>query len=130
MNIQEWKLRMAVLWIMMFLSLLSLFVFNLLDIVLSESVSESVREENLGQGVLALVSATFMLEIIMVWLSLVLKPSISRWPGFVLIALCLVAIIPSFIDSLTSLTWWAIILHIWTLAVSILIIWYGIKIPY
>ena len=125
MSTQEWKLRMAVLWIIMFLSLLSLLVFDLLDIV----VLESAREDNLTQGELILISAAFMLEIIMVWLSLVLKPSISRWPGFVLIALCLVAIIPSFISSLTSLTWWSVILHIWALAASILIIWYGIKIP-
>lgn len=122
MNTQEWRLRMAVLWIIMFLSLL---VFDLVDIVLLESV----REENLGQGVLALVSAIFLLEIVMVWLSMVLKPSISRWPGFVLIAVCLLAIIPSFIESLTSLTWWSVILHLWALPASILIIWYGIKIP-
>jgi len=125
MNTQEWKLRMAVLWIIMFLSLLSLLVFNMLDIVLSESV----REEKLGQGDLVLVSAVFLFEIIMVWLSLVLKPTISRWPGFVLIALCLISIIPSIFESLTSLTWWSIILHIWALAASILIIWNGIKIP-
>ena len=125
MNTQGWKLRMAVLWIIMLLSLLSLLVFDLVDIVLSESGGE----ENLGQGVLALVSAAFLLEIIMVWLSLVLKPSISRWPGFVLIVLCLIFIIPSFISSLISLTWWSVILHMWALPASILIIWNGIKIP-
>jgi len=65
----------------------------------------------------------------MVWLSLVLKPAMSRWPSIVLGALLAFVKTTGVIDGITSSSPGILITEAWGLVAALFIIWYGTRIP-
>jgi hypothetical protein len=86
MNQLEWKVKVAALWILVIFSLL----IGLVLIAIMASAGMVATEGITGQN-LPFVAMIFFLEAIIVWLTLALKPRISRWPNIVLAAICLLS---------------------------------------
>lgn len=116
MNQQGWKLRLVILWL---LQIIDYFIY-----ILFLSFSEAINTEVNTTGAII-----FLVMCIMMWMSLVLKPSISRWPSIVFAIQLVILKTIGTVEGLTSSRPGIFITEAWGLLAALLIIWYGIKIP-
>jgi hypothetical protein len=116
-----WKNKVVALWIFS--------ILNFIAVLLLPGSIELIIEQ-MGDIVGLVISFYFSLTCLMIWLTVSLKPTQSRWPiilvgvffSFVKIQWIISAISGELILDL-------FIAEIWGLIVTIMIIWYGWKIP-
>jgi hypothetical protein len=118
-----WKLRLVILWLLQIINYFTYILFFLFSGGLGPGGGNSGGGNPIGGAL------TFLVMCIMVWLSLILKPAISRWPSIVLGALLAYVKTTGVIDGITSSSPGIFITEAWGLAAALFIIWYGIKIP-
>jgi len=116
MDQQGWKLRLVILWL---LQIIDYFIY-----ILFLSSSGTINTEVNATGAII-----FLIMCVMVWLSFVIKPSISRWLSiFFAVPLVILKTIGTVVG-LASSRPGVFITEAWGFLAALLIIWYGIKIP-
>jgi hypothetical protein len=123
MDLQAWKLRLIILWLLQIINYFIYILFLLFSGALVPGGGTSGGGNPIGGAL------TFLVMCIMVWLSLVLKPAISRWSSIVLGALLAFVKTTGVIDGITSSSPGILITEAWGLVAALFIIWYGIRIP-
>lgn len=116
MDQQGWKLRLVILWL---LQIIDYFIY--IQFLLSSG--ETNTEVNATGAII------FLIMCIMVWLSFVIKPSISRWLSIIFAVQLVILKTIGTVLGLTSSRPGIFVTEAWGLLAALLIIWYGIKIP-
>ena len=122
-----WKLKLVILWIF---QVVNFFVVLLISYMESGTF---VGRINPGDGS-SMGSVFFLITILMIWLSFVSKPTISRWPNIVFGLLIFFmykapGVFGYFFGFFDYLSVEIIITELWGAIAAALIVWYGWKIP-
>jgi hypothetical protein len=116
-----WQHQVSALWIFQILNFIAILVVP---------YSFSIVSAEFGDGLGALIVFYFFLTCLMIWLTLVLKPEISRWPTM------LVGVFYSFVKVQwliqgvsNGYAFEFIFNEAWGLLAALLLVWYGWKVP-
>src|SRR5690606_39641850 len=114
----EWKLKVALLWMLQPVNYVSYILISLFD---TQPFGAAVEP---GSGVV--VAAFFFIPCLMAWLSVV-SPDWSRWPNIVLAAVFAVLKLAAALGLLAELTPAIFFNELWAFAAAAMIVWYARK---
>ena len=116
-----WKNKIVILWIFQILNFIAVLIIP---------YSFAIISEEIGAGTGALITFYIFLTCLMIWLTVILKPAISRWP-IILVGIFYSSVkVQWIIQGLAGEYAIEFILNeIWGLIAAALLIWYGWKIP-
>jgi hypothetical protein len=129
MIIEDWKIKISVLWLMHTLAGVFVgFVLWLEPGVLEEIIAGEISGTRITPELMLMVSIEFLVPFIMAFLSLTLKDSINRWiniiVGIVFTALGLISAI-TYLASASAYSAYAILMWLSITVVTALIVWYA-----
>jgi hypothetical protein len=131
MELQRWKTRIAVLWV---IKAMAISVFMVLYFVMPGGIEEIMSGQfegmQISEGVLFYIAGWYFIPWIMAWLSLTLKDKANRWTNFVLGILFAILIVYGLIDGAMGGQSAAIVVdYFLDLVFTVLIICYAWKWP-
>lgn len=116
-----WKIKLVVLWILQIVNFIAVLVIP---------YSFAIVSEEIGGGIGALIVFYLFLTCLMMWLTVILKPTISRWPVILVGVFYAFVKVQWIVQGLAGEYAFAFIFNeVWGLLAAALIIWYGWKIP-
>jgi hypothetical protein len=128
MELMAWQNKLIALWVFSVLNLIAIGISpEFAGLVLAQlAASSETGEATLGGP----ITGYFFLTCLMIWLTLVLKPDLSRWPIMLVGAFFTFVKVSWIVTLLTGdLVLSLLFNEIWGLVVALMIIWYGWKIP-
>jgi len=121
MNRIIWQNKLIVLWILQILNLIAV-------LVIPDSMALVVAE--VGDGIGPLIAFYFFLTCLMMWLTISLRPALTRWPIMLVGAFYAFVKVQWIINALTGDMVIALFFNeVWGLVAAVMIVWYGWKIP-
>lgn len=116
-----WKIKLLVLWIFQVLNFLAILVVP---------YSFSIISAEIGEGTGGLITFYIFFTCLMMWLTLVLKPSVNRWPTILVAAFYAFVKVQWIIQGLVGGYAVEFVFNeIWGLVAAIALIWYGWRVP-
>jgi hypothetical protein len=125
---EDWKLKIAVLWLIKEATILVSMVLSLYD----PSVMEHIIAGELGgmqvtPELLLTFTIILLVPLFMSFLSLILKDSLNRWTNIIVGIIFTVLELTGITDVLTNPSAYVIVMFVALVAVPALIVWYAWK---
>jgi hypothetical protein len=125
---EDWKLKIAVLWLIKEATILVSMVLSLYD----PSVMEHIIAGELGgmqvtPELLLTFTIILLVPLVMSFLSLILKDSLNRWTNIIVGIIFTVLELTGITDVLTNPSAYVIVMFVALVAVPALIVWYAWK---
>jgi len=117
----NWKSKLVVLWILQILNFIAV-------LIIPESIELIVEE--VGPALGPLIAFYFFLTSLMMWLTVAVKPSISRWPIIVVGVFYAFVKVQWIVNALTGdIVIGLFLTELWGFVAAAMLVWYGWKAP-
>jgi hypothetical protein len=120
MRVVEWKIKLAVLWLLQPVNYVS---YILIGLVETEPFGATVEP---GGG--PVIAIFFFVPCLMAWVS-VISPSMSRWPNVALGAVFAILKLAAVLGLVVELSVAIFFNELWAFLAAALVVWYAWKLP-
>jgi len=126
--LEDWRIKIAVLWLLHNLAGLFVGVVMLMEPgVLEGIMAGEILGMQIGPEVFIIVTIEFLVPFFMAFLSLTLKDSINRWANIIVGAVFTVIGLVELGDAVAKLSAYASLMWLSIVVVTALIVWYAWK---
>jgi hypothetical protein len=126
--LEDWKIKIAVLWLIGMLANLTRQLIKLLEPGAIEQITAGQFEgQTISPELMLLLSVIFLIPLIMAFLSLVLRDSVNRWANIIVILVYLVFNLVLLARYLMNSSAYAVLLNLTGDVAAVLIVWYAWK---
>ena len=125
---EDWKIKIAVLWLVGMLANLTRELILLLEPGVIEQIMAGEFEGwTISPALMLLLSVIFLIPLIMAFLSLVLRNSVNRWANIIVILVYLAFNLVLLARYLMNSSAYAVLLNLTGDVAAVLIVWYAWK---
>jgi len=126
--LEDWKIKIAVLWIFgIITALTTMFVMLLEPGVIEQVIAGELKGQEIRPEVLLVLAIIVLIPLVMAFLSLVLKNSVNRWANIIVGIAFLIFGLSDLPKYLAISSAYAVLLDLSGVAASALIVWYAWK---
>jgi hypothetical protein len=128
MVLEDWKIKISVLWLIGMLANLTRQLIKLLEPGAIEQIMAGQFEgQTISPSLMLLLSVIFLIPLVMAFLSLILRNSVNRWANIIVILVYLVFNLILLARYLMDSSAYAVLLNLTGDAAAVLIVWYAWK---
>ncbi len=125
-TLEDWKIKVAVLWLVGMLAALTRILISLLEPgVIEQIMAGQFIGQTISPTIMLLLTVIFLIPLLMAFLSLILRDSASRWAnvivGLVYVVLGIVLLV-RYLDAA-----YAVLLNLTGFVAAVLVVWYAWK---
>jgi hypothetical protein len=126
--LEDWKIKIAVLWLVGMLAALTRELIQFLEPgVIEQIMAGQFEGQTIGTVVMLLLAIIFLIPLIMAFLSLVLRDSANRWANIIVSLVYLVFNLVLLVRYLLNSLPYAVLLNLTGDVAAVLIVWYAWK---
>ena len=125
---EDWKIKIAVLWLIgMLANLIRELIMLLEPGVIEQIMAGQFEGQTIGPELMLLLSVIFLIPLIMAFLSLALRNSVNRWANIIVILVYLAFNLVLLARYLMNSSAYAVLLNLTGDVAAVLIAWYAWK---